>query len=181
MRPFIGSVAVLIVLAVSCGAEESTRGGARDWRGASSEPVSVARIRQDEKIAGECRFGADISQYPVTYFSPSEDCRQAVRIGPLGADELEQMKREEPLFWGKSSPYQQALVGQRTGGECEFSYPAVQAFLEFSEIASTDWTNCVMIVDVGPATRKQIEEVQRLGTTKSSTAVPAPSAPVPGR
>ena len=181
MRPFIGSVAVLIVLAVSCGAEESTRGGARDWRGASSAPVSVARIRQGEKIAGECRFGADISQYPVTYFSPSEDCRQAVRIGPLGADELEQMKRDVPLFWEESYPYHQVLLGERIDGECDFTSPAIRAFLGVSEVVSIDRASCLMYVEMGPATQKQIDEVQRFGTTESLTAVPAPSAPVPGR
>ena len=117
----------------------------------------------------------------MTYSGVSEDCYQAVGIGPLGPDELEQMKRDEPSFWEKSLPYQQALVGERIDGECDFSSPAVQAYLAFSEPTSTDWTNCIMTVDVGPATERQIEEVERHGSTASEAAVPATPEPAPGQ
>ena len=168
----IGLLAVLLAAAVACGGNDGQ---------SSSEPVSVVRLRTGEKIDGECRFGEDISQYPVTYSTTSEDCRQAVGIGPLSLDELERMKQDVPLFWENSSPYQQALVGESVDGECRFDHPAVQAFLEFSEIVSTDKRSCLMIVEMGPATQMQLDEVQRHGNTESSTAVPARAEPVPDR
>ena len=175
MRLILGLLALLLTPIVACGAGE----GMKDAPGngsqrPSDDPVSVARIRTGEKVDGQCIFGEDLSQYPVTYFGVSEDCQQAVNIGPLSLAELNQMKRDKPLFWEKSSSYRQSLVGEWIDGKCDFSKPAVQAFLQFSETVSTDWANCVMIVDVGPATEKQIEEVQRLGRVSSATAVPAP-------
>ena len=160
----IGLLAVLLALTLSCGGGES-----------SSDPVTVVRLRSGEKIDGECRFAEDISQYPATYSMVSEDyCQQAVNIGPLSLDELERMKQDEPLFWGMSSPYQQVLPGEWIDGECKFDHPAVQAFLEFSETVSTDWTACQRLVNMGPATEKQIEELNHLGNTVSETAVPVP-------
>ena len=117
----------------------------------------------------------DLSQYPVTYSGVSENCLQAVTIGPLSLADLDQMQREEPSFWKKSSPYQQSLVGEWFDAKCQFTSPAVQAVLEFSETVSTDWANCIMIVEVGPVTKKQIEKVERLGSrsrTPARTAVP---------
>ena len=171
MRLITGLLLALMALTLSCGG---------DVGNLSSDPVSVTRIRIGEKVDGECRFGDDLSKYPVSYSGVSDDCAQAVTIGPLTLTELEQMKLDAPLFWEESFPYQQALVGDRIDGECKFDSPAVRAYLEFSETVSTDWDSCVMIVDVGPATDKQIEEVQQFGTTKSETAVPATSEPVPG-
>ena len=123
----------------------------------------------------------DLSQYPVTYSGVSEDCLQAVTIGPLSLADLDQMQREEPSFWKKSSPYQQSLVGEWFDAKCQFTSPAVQVFLEFSETVSTDWANCIMIVEVGPVTKKQIEKVQRLSSGRTATAMPAPSMPFPSR
>ena len=160
---------VSIVAGVACGGD------------AASDQVSVARMRLGEKVDGQCIFGDDLSQYPVTYSEVSEDCWQAVGIGPLTPAELDRMKREESSFWQNSSPYRQSLVGELIDGKCDFSGPAVQAYLEFSETVSTDRTRCVMLVEVGPATEKQIDKVQRFGTTLSSTAVPATTVPVPGQ
>ena len=161
-----------LAAAVACGDDDA---------GSSSGLVSVARISTGELVNGECRFDNELSEYPVDYSSVSEDCRQAVTIGPVSLTELEQMKQDVPSFWGKSSPYQQALVGERIGDECKFESPAVQAYLEFSTTASTDWANCIMIVDVGPVTEKQIDAVERLGSRSSSTAVPASPTPVPSQ
>lgn len=164
-------LAALLAMAVSCGSDDL---------GSSSDPVSVVRLRLGEKVEGGCRFLEDISLYPVAYRTNHENCWQAVTIGPLGRAELEEMKQDVPLFWEKSSPYQQALVGERIDGECKFDSPAVRAYLEFSTTASTDWEDCIMIVDVGPVTEEQVEAVQRPGGTHSSeTALPAPSSPVP--
>ena len=171
MRIIAGLLAPLLVLAVACG-----EGGE-----SSSDPVSVVRIRSGERVGGECRFADDLSQYPVTYSGVSDDCVQAVTIGPLAPAELEDMQRQESSFWERSFPYQQALVGEWIDGECDFSHPAVQAYLEFSEIVSTDETNCVMIVDVGPVTERQIEGVERHGSVSSETAVPAATVPEPRR
>ena len=162
-------VAALLALTVSCSGESS------------SDPVSVVRMRQGDVVNGECRFTEDISQYPVTYSTNPEDCWQAVRIGPLSLDELERMKQDVPLFWEKSSPYQYGLAGEWIDGACNFDTPAVQAFLEFSEIVSTDRTNCHMIIDMGPATQKQLDEIQRLGATESETAVPGATERIPGQ
>ena len=169
MQLVVGLLTALLTLTVSCGGGET-----------SSEPVSVVRMRQGDMVNGECVFGDGPSRYPASYSGVSEDCLQAVNISPLSLDELEQMKREETLFWEQSSPYQYALLGQWIDGDCEFDTPYVRAFLEFSEIASTDRTECMVIVDTGPFTEKQIQEVQRLGTV-SESAVPAPSEPVPGQ
>ena len=177
MRLIIGLLAVLPIFIVACGTGKGTEDSLTNGGEAPSDPVSVARIRMGEKINGECIFDDAITKYPVTFSGVAENCLQAVSIGPLSLAELEQMKRDEPSFWGKSSPYQQSLVGEWIDGKCDFSNPAVQAFLEFSENPSTDWTNCIMIVDVGPATVKQIEEVQRFGRSRSETAVPAPPEP----
>ena len=174
MRLIVNLLAALIVFTISCGPEKAAEQSA-------SDPVSVVRIRQGEKIGGECRFAEDISQYPVTPWPPSENCFEAVTIGPIQRDALEQMKRDRPLFWENSYPWQQALVGEWMDGECRFTSPAVQAYLEFSEPASTDMENCVMIVDVGPATEKEIEAVQLHGSVSSETAVPAPSVPARGQ
>ena len=146
-----------------------------------SGPVSVVRMREGETIAGECRFAEDLSRYPVSFRTNERNCWQAVTIGPLALAELEQMKQDVPLFWENSLPYRQALVGERIDDRCNFSSPAVQAYLEFSQTASTDWENCIMIVDVGPATERQIEKVQSLGNTGSSTAVPSSPVPPPGQ
>ena len=107
----------------------------------------------------------------VTYSGVSENCLQAVTIGPLSLADLDQMQREEPSFWKKSSPYQQSLVGEWFDAKCQFTSPAVQAVLEFSETVSTDWA-CIMIVEVGP-TKKQIES-RTLGSRSRTarTAVP---------
>ena len=170
MLPVAGLLAALLALIVSCGGESS------------SEPVSVVRMRQGDMVNGECRFTEDISRYPVTYSTNPEDCWQAVRIGPLSLDELERMKQDVPLFWEESSPYIYGLVGEWIDGECDFDTPAVRAFLEFSEIVSTDATNCRMTVETGPVTQRQLDEVQRLaGATESATAVPAQTEPVPGQ
>ena len=134
-----------------------------------------------EKVDGQCAFADDLSPYPVTYSGVSDDCLQVVAIGPIRMAELEDMELEEPSFWENSLPYQQALKGEKSDGECDFSHPAVRAYLEFSEIASTDWSNCVMIVDTGPATESQIEKVQRHGSAYSETAVPASYVPAPGQ
>ena len=163
-------LAALPALAVSCGGGDPVP---------PSDPVSVVRIRLGEKIDGNCRFAEDLSRYPVAYRTNPENCWQAVGVGPLAIAELEQMKQEVPLFWEKSSPYQYALIGEWIDGECNFDTPAIQAFLEVSEIASTDKTDCHLIVNMGPVTQKQLDEIQRLGTTKSEPAVPAPSEPVP--
>ena len=168
----ISLLATLTLLYVSC---------LGDAGNPSADPVSLARLRQGEKSGGECVFSDDLSQYPVTYSGVSEDCLQAVTIGPFNLADLDQMQREEPSFWKKSSPYQQSLVGEWFDAKCQFTSPAVQAFLEFSETVSTDWANCIMIVEVGPVTKKQIEKVQSLRSGRSATAVPAPSVPSPGR
>ncbi len=177
MRLILGLLAALLICTVACGTGNTPANGGE----APTDPVSVARIRMGEKVNGECLFEDVTTGYPVTYSGVSEDCYQAVGIGPLGPDELEQMKRDEPTFWEKSLPYQQALVGERMEGECDFSSPAVQAYLAFSEPTSTDWTNCIMTVDVGPATERQIEEVERHGRTASEAAVPATPEPSPGQ
>ena len=164
MRLFTGLFAALIMLVVSCG------GDADD----SSGPVSLVRLRQGEESDGECVFSVDLSQYPVTYSTNPDNCMQVVSVGPVTRVELEQMRQDVPLFWESSSPYQQALVGEWIDGECDFSSPAVQAYLEFSETVSTDSKNCTMIVDVGPVTEAQIEKVRRVGGM-SATEVPVPS------
>ena len=161
-------VATFLASFVACGGDDS-------------DPVSVVRMREGERIAGECRFAEDLSRYPVSFRTNQENCWEAVTIGPFALAELEQMKQDVPLFWENSLPYQQALVGERIDGRCNFSSPAVRAYLEFSQTASTDWENCIMIVDVGPATERQIEKVQRLGNTGSSTAVPSSPVPPPGQ
>ena len=181
MRLIIGLLALLLISIVACGIGKDTEDVPENSGEATSDPVSMVRIRMGDKVDGECIFDDDLSQYLVTYLGVSGDCLQAVRIGPLSLAELDQMKRDEPSFWEKSSPYQQSLVGEWIDGKCDFSGPAFQAFLEFSETASTDWTNCIMIVDMGPVTERQIEEVQRLGSTVSETAAPAPPEPVPGQ
>ena len=171
MRLIAGLLSLLLVLTLSCGERGES----------SSESVSVARIRVGEKVDGRCGFGDDLSQYPVTYSGISADCVQAVSIGPLTLAELEDMQRQESSFWENSFPYQQALVGEWIDGECQFTSPTVRAYLEFSEPSSTDLENCVMIVDVGPVTEKQIEEVERHGSVSSETAVPVavPATTVP--
>ena len=166
------AVATLLATSMACVGDDS---------GSSSDPVSVVRMREGEKIAGECRFEVDISRYPVSYRTDQENCWQAVTIGPLAMTDLVEMKQDVPLFWENSLPYRQALVGERVDGQCTFNNPAVQAYLEFSETASTDWESCIMIVDVGPVTEQQIEEVQRLGNTGSSTAVPFSPVPAPSQ
>ena len=178
----VGLVAVMIMLTISCNAGEDTEGAAVNNGEQSPDPVSLARIRQGVMVGGECTFNEDISQYQATYFPPSEDCLQAVRIGPIDRDELEQMKRDVPLFWENSHPYQQVLVGEWIDGKCEFTNPGIRAFLAVFEIVSTDLTKCLMTIEVGPVTEKQIEEIQRLGgESESSTAVPAPSVAVPSQ
>ncbi len=173
MRLNIGLLALLLISIAACGIGNSGE--------TPTDPVSVTRIRMGENVNGECTFEDVLTKYPVTYSGVSEDCYQAVSIGPVTLSELEQMKRDEPSFWENSSSYQQALVGERIDGNCDFSNPAVQAYLQFSEPASTDWARCIMIVNVGPVTEKQIEEVQRHGTTSSETAVPASPEPVSGQ
>ena len=166
VRMTISLLASLTLLYVSC---------LGDAGNPSADPVSLARLRQGEKSGGECVFSDDLSQYPVTYSGVSENCLQAVTIGPLSLADLDQMQREEPSFWKKSSPYQQSLVGEWFDAKCQFTSPAVQAVLEFSETVSTNWANCIMIVEVGPVTKKQIEKVERLGSrsrTPARTAVP---------
>ena len=96
MRLIIVLLLALMVLTISCNGDASK---------SSSDPVSVARIRLGEKANGECRFDDDLSKYPVTYSGVSEDCYQAVRIGPMSMAELEQMKLDAPAFWEKSFPY----------------------------------------------------------------------------
>ena len=167
MRLISGLLVLFIVLTLSCGE-----------RGESpSDPVSMVRIRSGERVDGECRFADDLSRYPVTYSGISDDCVQAVSIGPLTPAELENMQRQEPSFWENSSPYRQALVGEWIDGECQFTSPAVRALLAFSETVSTDWDTCTMIVDVGPASRKLIEQVERHGSASSETAAPATAVP----
>ncbi len=168
----LGLALTSLLLAISC----SSGPGAP-----SSDPVSVTRIRAGEKLNGECVFQNDLSKYPVSYLAASQDCYQAVAVGPLSLAELDQMKRDEPSFWEDSLPYRQALTGEMIDGECDFSHPAVQAYLEFSETVSTDLSRCVMTVDVGPATEKQIERVQLHGNSETSTAVPAQSSPAPSQ
>lgn len=171
MRQIAGLLVTLVILTVAC-----DEGGE-----SSSDSVSVVRIRSGEMAGEECRFAGDLSQYSVTYSGISEDCVQAVTIGPLSLAELEDMQRQEPSFWENSFPYQQALIGQWIDGECQFTSPTVRAYLEFSETSSTDLENCVMMVDVGPVTEKQIEEVERHGSVSSETAVPATTVPEPRR
>ena len=163
---------VLLIVAIACG---------EDSGDSPDDPVSVARIRLGEKANGECIFESNLLRYPVTYSVASEDCFQAVTIGPLARVELEQMREDEPVFWENSLPYRQALIGDWINGECDFSSPAVQAYLEFSEIVSTDPSKCVMIVDLGPVTEKQIKAIQGHGSVYSETAVPASHAPEPGK
>ncbi len=170
------------MLTISCRAGDDTEGAAVDYGEQSHDPVSLARIRQGVTVEGECKFSEDISQYPATYFLPSEDCLQAVRIGPIDRDELEQMKWDVPMFWENSHPYQQVLVGEWIDGKCEFTHPGIRAFLAVSEIVSTDLTKCLMTIEVGPVTERQIEEIQLLGgESESSTAVPAASVVVPSQ
>ena len=177
----IGLLALLLIFSVACASGTSTGDSPSAAGEAPPDPVTLARIRQGESIDGECRFAEDISQYPVTHRRVSEDCWQVVTIGPISRDALEQMRQDLPLFWENSLPYQQVLVGERTDGECDFTHPAVRAYLAISEVVSTDWDKCLLTVDVGPVTEKQIEEIERLGTTKSSTAIPATASPVPDR
>ena len=128
-----------------------------------------------ELVGGDCRFSDDLSSYPVEYSNVSDNCYQAVTIGPLTMTHLEEMKRDEPSFWENSFPYRQAFVGEWIDGECKFESPAVRKYLEFSTAVSTDEESCTMIVDVGPATEEQIWAVQRRGSTSSETPVHAPS------
>ena len=165
MRLIIGLFAALLAVAVSCGGA----GGE-----SSSDPVSVVRIRQGEKINRECVFGEDISQYPATYQTNPENCLQAVLIGPIGVDQLERMKRDVPLFWEKSYPYQQVLIGEWVDGECHFDRPGVRALMAVSETVSTDWTACQRLVNVGPVTERQAEEIDRTGG-EYQTSEPEPA------
>ena len=171
MRRLVGLLAVLLLLSASCGENGESPSGS----------VSVVRIRSGESTDQGCKFTDDLSRYPATYRTDQENCWQAVTIGPLALDELERMKQEVPHFWDNSLPYQQALVGEAIDGECDFNSPAVHAYLEFSETVSTDRENCVMIVNLGPATREQLDNVQHQGTTRSETAVPARTATAPDR
>ena len=171
MRLIVNLLAALIVFTISCGPEKAAEQSA-------SDPVSVVRIRQGEKIGGECRFAEDISQYPVTPWPPSENCFEAVTIGPIQRDALEQMKRDRPLFWENSYPWQQVLPGEWIDGECKFTGPVFKVFEEISETLSTDWITCLRTIEMGPVTQKQVEEIERLGTTERSTAIPAPAVPV---
>ena len=171
VRLIAGLFAALIMLVVSCGGDADN---------SSSGPVSLVRLLQGEESGGECVFSIDLSQYPATYTTNPDNCMQVVSVGPVSRVELEQMRQDVPLFWERSSPYQQALVGERIDGQCDFSSPAVQAYLEFSETVSTDSKNCTMIVDVGPVTEDQIEKVQRVGGM-IATEVPVPMDPVPGQ
>ena len=168
VRLTFGLSLALLTLALACGGDSGDP---------SLEPVSVARIRTGEMVGGDCIFAADLSGYPVTFSDVSGKCDQAVTIGPMSLAELERMKQDEPSFWQNSLPYRQALVGERIDSECDFSHPAVQAYLEFSETVSIDLAGCVMIVDVGPATEEQIGSVQRYGTASADPAVPASLAP----
>ena len=172
VRLTIGLLATLVLLSASCVGDADDR---------SSDPVSMVRIRVGEKVNGECVFDDYIEGYPVAYSGVSEYCSQAVSIGPLRLSELEQLKREIPQFWEESYPYREMLVGDWIDGKCQFTNPAVQAYLEFSETVSTDWTRCTMLVDVGPVTENQIEEVERHGSRSSETPVPASPDPVPGQ
>ena len=154
----------VMMLVLSCGSG-----------GLGPEPVSLTRIRTGELVNRDCRFSDDLSNYPVEYSKVSDDCLQAVTIGPMTMTELEEMRQNEPSFWESSFPYQQALTGERVGGECKFESPAARAYLEFSTAVSTDEENCIMIVDVGPATEEQIKAVERRGSMSQESAVPAPS------
>ena len=164
MRLIAGLLALLLVLTLSCGERGES----------SSGLVSVVRIRSGERVSAECRFPDDLSRYPVAYSGISDHCVQAVSIGPLTLAELEDMQRQEPSFWENSSPYRQALVGEWIDGECRFTNPAVWAYLEFSEPSSTDLENCVMTIDVGPATEEQIKAVERYGSMSPETPALAP-------
>ena len=166
-----GLFAALMMLVVSCGGNADN---------SSTGPLSLVRLLQGEKSGGECVFSVGLSQYPATYATNPDNCLQVVSIGPVSRVELEQMRQDVPLFWERSFPYQQALVGERIDGECDFSSPAVQAYLEFSETVSTDSKNCTMIVDVGPVTEDQIEKVQRVGGMRV-TEVATPLEPVPSQ
>ncbi len=179
MRLIVSLLTVVIVFTISCGSEEGTKKAARNGSEASSDSVSVVRIWQGEKVGEECTFGEDISQYPVTYSDYSEDCLQAVRIGPIDPDALERMKQEKPVFWENSNPYYQVLWGEWIDGECKFTAPIIKAYEEFVETVSTDWTACQRTVEMGPVTEKQIDEIQHLGTSVTEVAVPA--EPVRGR
>ena len=170
---------LLLSLSVACAAGTSAEEAPAVGDEAPADLVSLARIRQGEMIGGECRFSGDISQYPATYSPASDECFQAVRIGPIDPTELERMKRDVPLFWENSSPYRQVLIGKRIDVECDFTAPAVRAYLAVSEIVSTDQNSCRITVELGPVTEKQIEEIQSHGMTESSTAIPQPSEPVP--
>ena len=139
----------------------------------AEELVSLTRIHMGERVNGDCRFSDDLSNYPVEYSNVSDHCYQAVTIGPMTIAELEEMKQYESSFWENSFPYQQALVGEWTDGKCKFESPAVRAYLDFSTAVSTDEENCIMIVDVGPATAEQIKAVERHGSTSSETPAPA--------
>lgn len=152
-----------MMLGFSCGSD-----------GSKSELVSLTRIRMGELVNGDCRFSDGLSNYPVEYSDVSDDCYQAATIGPITMSELDEMKQDEPSFWENSSPYRQALVGEWIDGECKFESPAVRAYLEFSTAVSTDKENCIMIVDVGPATQEQIKAVERHGSMSSETPAPAP-------
>ena len=165
MRLIIGLIAVPLVLAVSC----DGAGGE-----SSSDPVSVVRILQGQRIEGKCVFDDDISQYPATYQTNPENCLQVVSIGPIGVDQLERMKRDVPLFWEKSYPYQQVLIGEWVDGECNFDSPGVRALMAVSETVSTDWTACQRLVNVGPVTERQAEEINRTGG-ESETSEPEPT------
>ncbi len=173
MRPTIGLLVALLggllMLTASCSGEAVTDGGK-----SISDPVSVVRIRQGEKVGGGCVFGEDISQYPAPYHANLENCLQAVGIGPLGVDELEQMRRDVPSFWEKSFPYQQVLLGEWVDGECRFDSPGARALMAVSETVSTDWTVCQRTVNLGPVTEKQVEEIERLGGD-SATDIPVPA------
>lgn len=169
MRPVFLLLLVSLALTLSCSGDGAY----------FSEEVRVARILPGENQGGACTFRDEISEYPVTYTTNHEACAQVVSIGPLSRGELEEMKRDYPEFWGHSLAYQQALRGERIDGECTFPHPAVKALLEFSEPVSSDEENCLMIVDVGPATQQQLDAVQSLGNTSSEPAVPDPSADSP--
>ena len=127
-----------------------------------------------ELVNGECRFSDDLPNYPVAYSNVSDNCYQAVTIGPMTVGELEEVKQDEPSFWENSFPYRQALMGERINGECKFESPAVRAYIEFSTAVSTDKENCIMTVDVGPATEQQIKAVEQHGSMSSETPLPAP-------
>ena len=152
-----------MMLGFSCGSD-----------GSVSELVSLTRIRMGDLVNGECRFSDDLPNYPVAYSNVSDDCYQAVTIGPLTVSQLEEMKQDEPSFWENSFPYWQALAGRRIDGECKFESPAVRAYLEFSTAVSTNEENCIMVVNVGPATEEQIRAVERHGSMQLEIPVPAP-------